>query len=150
MIDILVYLFSRFDDFASQPEPVVLARKLRAAGFDEGEISEAIRCLDALGPDAAGSPRRAAAAGSTRIWTAEERQKLEPESLGFLTFLGDSGVLAPDVRELIVDRALAFDDTPVPLAVIKVLVLMALWRREYALETLLIEELLTGPDRVTH
>ena len=48
MIDILVYLFENYADFADQPQPEALARKLNALGFPENDISRALLWLTEL------------------------------------------------------------------------------------------------------
>jgi Smg protein len=60
-------------------------------------------------------------------------------------------MLAPALRELVVEGAMLLDDDPVPLAKFKIIVLMILWSRDQALEPLIVEELLDdGDHRLLH
>ena len=65
-------------------------------------------------------------------------------AVGFLAFLESAGMLTPPLRELIIERALAVEEEPVPLEAFKVIVLMVLWTRQGNLDSLILEELL--PD----
>ena len=50
-----------------------------------------------------------------------------------------------------IERALAIEDTPIPLHTIKVIVLMVLWSQQADIDVLLLEELLhDGSERDLH
>lgn len=147
MFDILVYLFEHYFHADTCPEPEQLALKLSAAGFEDEDISEALHWLDGLQTNDAGrQPLSAPRGNSTRCYSLEETAKLEPECLGFLAFLESAGVLNPLMRELILERAMALEDHSVALARFKIIVLMVLWNRQQAMDTLILEELLAGND----
>ena len=132
MFDILVYLFENFFHADAYPEPEQLALKLSAAGFEDEEISEALQWLDELqevGTDSL--PAIAADNDSVRC---------------FLSFLESAGVLNPLTRELILERAMALSDHSVSLSKLKIIVLMVLWNQHQAMDTLILEELLSGND----
>jgi Smg protein len=144
MIDILVYLFENYYDFTAHPKPDALARKLTAVGFDEDEISVALDWLNGLKTARVAefaSDRRA-----VRIYTDDEQQKLGVDCLNFVVFLELAGVITPALRELIVERGISLEDSPVPLSKFKIIVLMVLWSREQDLEPLIVEELLYDAD----
>ena len=65
------------------------------------------------------------------------------EAVGFISFLESSGVLPAALREILIDRALAADESPVPLEKIKIIALMVLWSQEAEVDHLVLEELLT-------
>lgn len=140
MIDILVYLFENYHDFDTHPKPAVLTRKLTAIGFEEDEVSDALDWLDEV--KAARIPEIAGDRRAVRIYTAEEQQRLGVDCLNFIVFLEAANVITPALRELIIERGMALDDAPLPLAKLKIIVLMVLWRREQDLEPLIVEELL--------
>jgi Smg protein len=147
MFDILVYLFENFFHADAYPEPEQLALKLSAAGFEDEEISEALQWLDGL--QEAGDddlPVIAAENGSVRCYGAEEIAKLDTECRGFLVFLESAGVLSPLTRELIIERAMALSGHTVSLSRLKIIVLMVLWKQHQAMDTLILEELLSGND----
>lgn len=141
MIDILVYLFENYLPDAC-PEPTILARKLSAAGFEQDEISEALTWLDGLDRSEAVMVRLRPGSG-IRLYDEEEQARLPLECRGFLAFLEQAGTLDPELRELVVERALALTDQEVPLPKLKVIVLTVMWRRQCEFDALVLEELLT-------
>lgn len=147
MFDILVYLFENFFHADAYPEPEQLALKLSAAGFEDEEISEALQWLDGLQEAGTDSlPTIAADSDSVRCYGTEEIAKLDTDCRGFLTFLESAGVLNPLTRELILERAMALSDHSVSLSKLKIIVLMVLWKQHQAMDTLILEELLSGND----
>jgi Smg protein len=144
MFDILVYLFENYSHTDACPDPEQLALKLSAAGFDDEEISEALEWLDGLREiGEARQPGIAAGNTSTRCYGDEEAAKLDLDCRGFLAFLESAGILTPLTREMIIERAMALSDYTVSLSKLKVIVLMVLWNRHQAMDTLILEELLS-------
>lgn len=146
MFEILVYLFETYYSAELTPPKADLTQHLSRAGFENDQISEA---LDWLGDLASADERRVvtpalASSAGLRIYTRSESAKLSREARGFLTFLESAGMLSPSLRELIIERALAVEDEPVPLDQFKVIVLMVLWTRQGNVDSLILEELL--PD----
>jgi Smg protein len=152
VFDVLVYLYENYGALHACPDPDSLSRKLTAAGFDDEEISEALSWLQglqlvtqqsvAVGPESA---------RSFRVFAKVESERLGIESIGFLSFLEHAGQLTPTQREIVIERALAIEDTPIPLAMTKVIVLMVLWSQQADIDVLLLEELLhDGSERDLH
>jgi Smg protein len=139
MFDILVYLFENFFHADAYPEPEQLALKLSAAGFEDDEISEALQWLDSL-------PAIAPDNDSVRCFNPEELARLDTECRGFLVFLESACVLNPLTRERILERAMALPDRTVSLSRLKIIVLMVLWNQKQTMDTLILEELLSGND----
>lgn len=153
MFDILVYLFETYYNPQACPKAEVLAHKLAAIGFEDDEIDEALSWLHGLSESAAlHHPLNAQYhPHSIRVFTAHETQTLGPEAIGFIRFLENSGVLSPALREVIIERAQALDESPVSLAKIKIVALMVLWNHEAEIDHLIFEELLTDDeDRLSH
>lgn len=147
MFDILVYLFENFFHSDAYPEPEQLALKLSAAGFEDEEISEALQWLDGLrGVGTDNPPSITVDNGSLRCFGAEEMAKLDTECRGFLIFLESAGVLNPLTRELILERAMALSDHAVSLSRLKIIVLIVLWSQHQTMDTLILEELLSGSE----
>lgn len=155
MFEILVYLFENYYDFHTRPEPEALARKLTAAGFSEGEIQETFAWLAGFKE----TPQRNAtalrdSARSLRLYTAEEYELLGSEGINFLSCLERQGALDPALRELAVERVQALHNEPpsesLPLARLKVIVLITLWSHDRELDSLLVEELLSNGEDVPH
>ena len=152
MFDVLVYLYENYGAPQACPDADSLSRKLTAAGFDDDEISEALAWLQgleqvtqqsiAVGPEGN---------GSFRVYADIENERLGSESIGFLAFLEHAGQLTPTQREIVIERALAVQDSPIPLDMIKVIVLMVLWSQQADIDVLLLEELLDdGSERQLH
>lgn len=147
MFDILVYLFENYFHTDACPDPEQLALKLSAAGFEDEEISEALEWLDGLQQVGSDSrPGIAADNTSIRCYSDEESAKLDIECRGFLAFLENSGVLSPLTREMIIERAMALPGSGVSLSKMKIIVLMVLWNQHQAMDTLILEELLSSDD----
>jgi Smg protein len=145
LIDILVYLFENYLPDA-YPEPTVLARKLSAAGFEEEEITEALSWLDGLERSEAVVVRLREQGDGIRVYAEAEQDRLSVECRGFLAFLEQAGTLDPGLREIVVERALALQDSEVALSKLKVIVLVVLWRRQHEFDALILEELLSCED----
>ncbi len=147
MFDILVYLFENFFQADAYPDSEQLALKLSAAGFENEEISEALQWLDGLqAPGADSFPAIAADNDSVRCYSAEEISRLDTECRSFLAFLENAGVLNALTRELILERAMALSGPAVSLSKLKIIVLIVLWNQHQAMDTLILEELLSGND----
>src|SRR5690606_15646530 len=110
------------------PDADVLARRLAAAGFEHHDINDALSWLSGLAEstqhciDLARLP-----VSGVRIYADAEYQILGSEAIGFITFLETAGMLSAPLREIVIDRALALDDSPVPLEKLRIIVLMVLW-----------------------
>lgn len=149
MIDILVYLLTNYHDFGARPKMRTLRRNLSAVGFEDQAIRDALRWLDGL--ETAVMAEVPACHRAMRVYLAQEQGKLGTDCMGFIAFLERTALLTPALRELVVERAMLLDDHPVPLAKLKVIVLMVLWSRDQNLEPLVIEELLgDGDSRSLH
>lgn len=147
MFDILVYLFENYVRAEACPASEHLARKLSAAGFEEEEISEALEWLSGLRETCASRPAISAPQQDTiRIYAPEEEARLDVNCRGFVTFLESAGVLDPTMRELIIDRALALNDFNLNLYRLKIIVLIVMWQQDRPLDTLILDELLTGEE----
>ncbi|MDA1116907.1 MAG: DUF494 domain-containing protein [Proteobacteria bacterium] len=142
MFDILVYLFEncRQADVSHDPERV--ARKLSAAGFEESDISATLRWLAGV----VRAPQRSLAplperGNAFRAFAPKELAKLDVECRGFLLYLEQSGILTPQMREHVIERALATADDALALEQLKLIVLMVLWNQHAPSSQLLAEEL---------
>jgi Smg protein len=152
VFDVLVYLYENYGALHACPDADSLSRKLTAAGFDDDEISEALAWLQGLesvtSQSVAVGPETE---GSFRVYAKIETERLGADSIGFLSFLEHAGQLTPSQREIVIERALAIEDTPIPLHTIKVIVLMVLWSQQADIDVLLLEELLhDGSERDLH
>jgi Smg protein len=147
MFDILVYLYETYYRPDACPEPVALARKLSAVGFDEIEISEALVWLTDLS-EMAGAPQ-AITSESTgiRIYVSQEIDVLGIEAISFIQFLENAQVLTPLQREIVIGSALALDEAPVTLGKLKVIVLMLLWSQGNEPDALMFDDLFGADEQ---
>jgi len=140
ILDVLLYLFEHYftEDVPPPGELGFLDRdrlangplldELTGAGFSTAEVHKAFDWLDALAEQRPQStaPRTN---GPTRVFHGPELEKLDVESRGFLLFLEQHGVLDPDQRELVLDRAIALDQDELDLDDLKWVVLMVLFNQ---------------------
>ncbi len=150
MFDVLVYLYENYWRPDACPEPKQLSRKLSSVGFEADEIQEALKWLDGLA-DTAESCTGSQVPGSIRIYTAQEREVLGDDSIGFIAFLESAGVLPAPMREMVIDRALAVGNGPIELEDLKIIVLMVFWSLGEEPDALVLDELFVDSDeRVIH
>ena len=152
MFDVLVYLYENYYRPDACPDADTLARKLSAAGFEGEEIDSALSWLSGLATVTQTTiPVAYADSSSFRIYVDVEYERLTAECIGFLSFLESAGVLNPLLREVVIDRALATDETPVSLESLRVIVLMVFWSQGEEPDALILEELLEdGAPRQMH
>jgi Smg protein len=141
MFDILVYLYETYYRPDACPEPAALARKLSAVGFDDIEITEALDWLNGLTEMAIAADTAALESTGTRFYVAEEMDTLGSAAVGFIQFLELAGLLNASQREIVIERALALDESPVTLGKLKIIVLMLLWSQGKEPDALMFDDL---------
>ena len=151
MLDILVYLFEHFEELGNSEQQTIqldaapLSESLIEAGFEREEIDEAFGWLAGL----AGERHHAVASPSAdaiRIYTDREYEHLGTDCLNYLWALEQQNAVPADLRELIIDRAMAMGDLTIEH--FKIIVLMVLWSRNQAVDCLLVETLLDADNPV--
>jgi len=151
MFDIIVYLFESYFDTGSYPEPDKLAVKLSAAGFEEEEISQAVKWLSGLQQLSLSDYPASINNSGSRCFAELERQRISLDGLLFLSFWEQNKVISPIIREMIIDRAVAFGLDSLGLDKVKLIALMVLWNQQEDLDPMIIEDLLTSSSLVqTH
>lgn len=146
MFEVLVYLFENYFEANIHPDQHTLAKELSAAGFEDADIHGAFDWFDAL--EAMSQQANIASSGVLRIYSESETKKISSESLGFLMFLEQAGVLNPAQRELVIDRAMALPEA-ISLEETKWIVLMAFWNQGKAGDYLFVEDALFSDTRPT-
>mgnify|MGYP001040421256 FL=1 len=149
ILDVLMYLFENYmnDEIEFDTDEESLRTELEQAGFQKGEISKAFLWLEGLAGLQDGTEPLAFNAESIRVYTAEEVEKLDLDSRGFLMFLEQTGVLDHNTREMVIDRVMALESEEIDLEQLKWVVLMVLFNqpgREAAyawMEDLVFEEM---------
>ncbi len=144
MFDILLYLYDNYLVTEHVPDAEALSRKLTAAGFEAEEIGQALDWLSALElldpaqplPDSQG----------LRCFSEQELRHIDLEGLDFLVFLENSGLLTPQGREWVLDRALALEDGGVSADKIKWIALLAVSRLHGPGDALWLEDLVRAQE----
>lgn len=149
MFEVLVYLFENYFEANIRPDQSTLAQELFAAGFEEADINGAFDWFSALEEMTQQAGSMGDGHGSLRIYSEIESKKISNESLGFLMFLEQAGILNPAQRELVVDRAMALPDREVTAEETKWIVLMALWNQGKAGDYLFAEDAVFSDTRPT-
>ena len=145
MYDILAYLFENCQQAELADDRERVARKLSAAGFEDGDISEALhwlagvlrtpQALDSALPDSR---------TSFRAFAPRELAKLDAQCRGFLLTLEHSGILNAQTREVVLERSLAASGHALSLDQLKLIVLMVLWNQHTPTSQLLAEDLFSA------
>ena len=154
MFEVLVYVYENYWQGDACPELPLLGRKLTAVGFEADEIQEALIWLDGLNTAAqstqiylpasdASEPEivQAQSPGSMRAYSVAEQEHIGSQALGFVSFLESSAVLPPQMREIVIDRAMAAPGNPVELDDLKIIVLMVYWSFGQEPDALVLDEL---------
>jgi Smg protein len=129
VIDVLMYIFSSYldneDDLPEDRDSI--DEDLREAGFATREIEKAFDWLDGLAL-AGEIPAVAQSAHARRFFARAEQQRMDSRTQGFILFLEHSGVLTPELRELVINRIMALDgDDPISMDELKWVVMMVLF-----------------------
>lgn len=112
VVDVLMFIFERYlgDDNESLDERDDVAIRLEEMGFQNNEIDKAFDWLEDLATIQDGGHYAPVNLSSIRIFSEEEKAILNDESLSYLVYLEQAGVLTPVTRELILDRVIALDN----------------------------------------
>ena len=127
MFDILVYLYETYYRPDACPDTPALVKKLSAVGFPDEEITEALDWLTGLANLTQHLPEEAMQSGGFRVYAQPELLALGTQAIGFIQFLESAGLLNPQQREILIERALAVNESPLPLDKLRIIVLMLLW-----------------------
>ncbi|MBD0788788.1 DUF494 domain-containing protein [Vibrio sp. Y2-5] len=132
MMDILMYLFETYihSDAELQVDQDELEDELLRAGFHQKDIYKALNWLEelaALQQTDAQSAISTSSATSMRIFTAQEMERLDLESRGFILFLEQIKVLTPETREMVIDRVMGLETNELELDDLKWIILMVLF-----------------------
>jgi Smg protein len=127
VLEILIYVFDRYmlEEVPEVPEREDLARHLKANGFPSAKVERALdwladlACVREQAPLGGNGP-------ALRIFTDSELARLSTECRGFLFTLENLGVLAPQQREIVIERMLALDADELDTEQLKWVVLMVL------------------------
>jgi Smg protein len=148
MFEVLAFVYDHHSSAEARLQPTRLERHLRSVGFDMQDIGEAMDWLQGL--ELATQPVSAdpwlvqPGTSSMRIYPRHEQIHLGRLAVGYLHFLEQAGVLAPHLREVVIERAMAAPGGPVALDELKLIVLLVLRSFGQEPDALVFEELCGG------
>jgi Smg protein len=131
MFDVLMYLFEHYymdDDAELGPDRESLQTELLEAGFPPAEISQAFEWLEDLSIQKH-QIQATETANAIRLYADAEMDRLDAESRGFLLFLEQMGILAPDARERVIERVMALETEDFDITQLKWVILMVLFNQ---------------------
>ncbi|MFZ6688949.1 DUF494 family protein [Undibacterium sp. SXout11W] len=146
MFDILVYLYETYYRPDACPDTAALVKKLSAVGFPEDEISEALDWLTGLAMTTDQTQPAPKSSTGFRVYAPIEQSALGSQAIGFIQFLESAGLLTSLQREIVIERALAVNESPLPLDKLRIIVLMMLWSQGAEPDMLMFDELLLSDD----
>jgi Smg protein len=130
MFDVLMYLFEHYymdDETELSPDRESLHTELMEAGFPSSDINQAFEWLEGLAVQ--NQTQAPQTENALRVYSAIESERLDAESRGFLLFLEQMGILTPESRERVIDRAMALETDDFDLSQLKWVVLMVLFNQ---------------------
>lgn len=147
MFEVLVFVYENYWQGDGCPEPPELMRKLRAVGFEDDDVQQALTWLTALNlatcecrPPPVAAP--ASTADSLRVFSVDEQNHLGAECLAYIACLERAGYLSPLQREIVLERASAARHGPVlELDDLRIIVLMVYRSQGIKPDALLLDEL---------
>jgi Smg protein len=127
VLDILIYVFDRYmlADSTHVPERDDLARDLERAGFAPPNVERALDWLADLA-DVRHRPSLGVREMALRVYTDSELLRLSTACRNDLLQLERVGVLAPEQREIVIERLLALDAPELDVEHLRWVVLMVL------------------------
>ncbi len=131
MFDVLMYLFEHYymdEETDLSPDRESLHSELVEAGFPSPEINQAFEWLEGLAVQEheIQSPQTK---NAIRLFSDLECERLDTESRGFLLFLEQMGILPPESRERVIERAMALDTDDFDIDQLKWVILMVLFNQ---------------------
>lgn len=131
MLDVLMYLFEHYMDDSTMiaVDDADLQSHLSDAGFSSNEIDKALSWLEGLSPGHQSATKNFNYNNSIRLYSRQECVRLSSACRGYLQFLEQSGILRPETRELVIDRALALEHNEIDLDKLKWVILMVLFNQ---------------------
>jgi len=155
MLEVLIYMFQNYFGTQNQTSDVsieqdYLAQELSEAGFNSNDIAGAFDWYNQL-RDLISQPyyQYLSNPSSIRIFTETERDRIDTESFSFLSFVEQAGVILPNERDLIIDRAMALKQKEITIEEIRWITMMVLWNDNRKKDYLFVEDAVFNPKGLT-
>jgi len=132
VLNVLMYLFQNHmkESCELDRDAGSIIHALEEAGFPSPVINEAIHWLETLIKDDTQlihAPRET----STRVFTPEEKEFIDPECLNFILSLETQGILTPETREIVINQAMTLGSELVDITLVKWVTLMVLFNQPH-------------------
>jgi len=144
MFELLIYMFENYLSSQNKLDFNNMSLELEAAGFDNDEIKDAFDWFAQLKvmSDKVPLKLKSRSKPKLRIYTANEKEKVSSDALGFLIFLEQAQVLNDFEREIIIDRSMALNQNFISIDEIRWIVMMTLWNNGKENDYLFVEDAL--------
>ena len=111
VVVVFMYLFENIigEDIPFDPDSMLVFDRLEEMGFPQHEILRAFDWLQDLADIELSDTTATDITSSVRVYSELEMLLLDPECIGFLMYLEQTGLLTAATRELILDRVIALD-----------------------------------------
>jgi len=132
VLDVLMYLFDNYmdEDIDVKPDKESLAVELQAAGFSLQEVDKALSWLEGLSSlQQSDDLNTAQNKKSLRIFSEQEKEKLDIDCMGFILFLDNIGAFDLNIREMVIDRVMALETDDIDLEQLKWVILLVLFNQ---------------------
>lgn len=132
ILDVLTYMFDYLFEQAEQDasheiDDTALKAHLSDVGFETVRIDKALSWLENIATMQDGRIKAFdSTQGGMRIYSDEEKHKLDAKARGFLLFMENMGQLDASQREMIIDQVMSLGDNGISLDDLKWVVMMVL------------------------
>lgn len=146
MFEVLVFMFENYFSHHAAPDNTVLEQELSAAGFEQKDILGAFDWFQEMTNRLSSQQSEYSLDKlSTRIFSQQELDRLDAESISFISFMQQANVINDMERELILDRAMALQLAEVTIDETRWITMMALWNQGREKDYLFVEDALFNP-----
>jgi Smg protein len=155
MLEVLIFMFENY--LGSQNtihqttiEEDFLAQELTQAGFDHHDILGAFDWYRELHIQITQPYHQFVSNPSAiRVYSKQELEKIDTESISFLCFVEQAKVILPNERDLILDRAMALKQDQITIEEIRWITMMVLWNDTRKKDYLFVEDAVFNPKGLT-
>lgn len=150
MFEVLVFMFENYFAHHAMPASDVMEQELSAAGFQQTDIDGAFDWYEEMKlrltqPDIHYAHQHS----GMRVFSELELNKINTESIGFILFLQQAGIINDVERDLIIDRAMALKQQMITLEEIRWIAMIALWNEGREKDYLFVEDAFFNPRGLT-
>lgn len=150
MFEVLVFMFENYFAGHAAPDDEIMEQELFEAGFEQSDIAGAFSWFQQMKLMLTSSESTYShAATAMRAFTSSELKKINTESLSFIIFMQQAGVINDMERDLIIDRAMALTQVEIKIEEMRWITMMALWNQGREKDYLFVEDAMFNPRGMT-